>query len=161
MLRTAKITAAILILLSNHALSSELAKWVFPNNATPVLYPSEMSELPIELAVVNTDTWLVSLLDFRKPGVPGSTCYDGKISESIQTGAPIQINDKYVKFTYVCMGEIGVMQPLTDQGKSFLNELVLSGAEIKIIISENEKLTFPKSDIQAMKKKVSETKIAM
>ncbi|WP_331842597.1 hypothetical protein [Pantoea agglomerans] len=140
---------------------AELAQWQFPNNATPVLISKEGRELPIELAIVNSDTWLVSLLDLRKPGVSGSTCYDGQQSDKIEEGAPLKINGKFVKFKYVCMGKVGVMQPSTDQGKAYLNKLALSGKEIQIIFSESQTLNFPASDVEAMKRKVAEAKNAM
>lgn len=157
----AMVASIFLTLSYTPAIAGTLAQWQFPNNSTPVLAPVEGQDLPIELAVVNTETWLVSLLDLRKPGVRGATCYEGQVPDQITDGAPLKINDKFVKFKYVCMGTVGVMQPSSEKGKKYLNELALSGKEIIIYLGDNQKLTFPESDVGLMKAKALEAKTAM
>lgn len=157
----AMVASIFLTLSYTPAIAGTLAQWQFPNNSTPFLAPEEGQELPIELAVVNTETWLVSLLDHRQPGVLGATCYEGQVPGLVTEGAPLKINDKFVKFKYVCKGTVGVMQPSSEQGKKYLNELALSGKKIIIILGNNQKLTFPESDVGLMKAKASEVKAAM
>ncbi|MCA5325968.1 hypothetical protein K1S64_10215 [Klebsiella pneumoniae] len=152
---------ACALLLPTISSAENLAEWSFPSNNTPILYPKEVKDLPIGLALINSKTWLFSFLDMRKPNVPGSTCYGGGVSESVDEGSPIMINGKYLRFKYACMGDFGVMQPVTENGKVYLNELASSGNEINVVISDNEKLTFPKSDITAMKSRIEKTKNAM
>lgn len=141
--------------------NGDLGKWVFWSNSGPVLYPMERDKFPIVLAVVNTKTWLISLIDMRKPGVPGATCFDGEATQGIDDVAPLKINGKYVKFKAVCLGQVGILQPSTESGKKYLNEATLSGGKVVVGLSDNDILTFPDSDVKDMKRRVSEINAAM
>lgn len=160
-----RIPVITLFLLSTSfsAFSSNLAEWSYPTLSTPVLRPAGENPLPIELAVVNTDTWLVSLIDLRKPGVSGSSCYDGELSDKPEQGPALRINGKLVNFTYGCINKdgVGIMQPASEQGRSYLNSLALSGKEIEINLDEDQSLHYPASNVEDMKKRVAEMKSAM
>lgn len=164
MMRARRILLSCMIMTSLSAFNSHaagMAKWFLHNNSIPTLAPEEVESKPIVLAVVNTDTWLVSLLDLRSPGTSGATCFDGKASMEVTQGSPLKINGKFVKFQYACMGSIGIMQPKSPEGKKYLNEIALSGSAMKISLGEGDDLTFPASDIKDMKLKVEEAKKAM
>ena len=80
---------ACALLLPTISSAENLAEWSFPSNNTPILYPKEVKDLPIGLALINSKTWLFSFLDMRKPNVPGSTCYGGGVVGKEKGGGAI------------------------------------------------------------------------
>lgn len=137
-----------------------LAAWKFPTGNTPMLAPSNGPETPVILSIVNTDTWLVSLIDMRPNTDPYSACGIEKTPKKVDI-PPVSVNGKYLKFVSVCLDGYGILQPKTDAGKKYLNEIALSGNQLTVALNENLTLHYPKSDINAMKQKVVELKGAM
>lgn len=145
---------------TGHADSNFLAAWKFPTGSMPMLSPSEGPNYPVILAVVNNDTWLVSLLDMRSVDDPMSACGMEKTPKKIDI-PPVSVNGKYLKFISVCLDGYGILQPKTDAGKKYFNEVALSGNKVIVELNENYSLTYPKSDIKAMKDQVAKLKSAM
>lgn len=157
-----KITGIVLglTLVFSSAHAEILAAWKFPTGNTPMLAPSNGPEIPVILSVVNTDTWLVSLVDMRPDTDPFSSCGMEKTPKKIDI-PPVSVNGKYLKFVSVCLSGYGILQPKTDAGKKYFNETALSGNPVTVALNESLTLRYPKSDIKAMKQKVAELKGAM
>ena len=99
-----KITGIVLglTLVFSTAHAEILAAWKFPTGNTPMLAPSNGPEVPVILSVVNTDTWLVSLVDMRPDTDPFSSCGMEKNPKKIDI-PPVSVNGKYLKFVSVCL----------------------------------------------------------
>lgn len=151
----------MLFLLSFNVLARGLANWAFPSVSMPVLYPKEYQSLPIVLAAEDTNNWHFSLLDLRKPGVTGATCFSGQAAKEPQDIPPFRINGKYVKFKSICLGQVGSIQPQTEIGQQYLDKLARSGEKITIEFNDIQKLNFPASNVSAMMQRILDTKNAM
>lgn len=147
------------------AQSQTLAKWVYPNGIPTLKQESRGKEdFDFALAVTNTSTGQVSILDFRPNTEAESSCYGMHEynNPKIRDISPAKIGGKYVKMISICLGQnSGIIQPKTEEGKKYLNGLVFTGAPLDIYLSDTTFTSFPASDIESMKKKVSELNSAM
>ncbi|WP_392441025.1 hypothetical protein [Edwardsiella piscicida] len=163
MLKLAKIFI-LLLLSSSFAEAQTLAQWKYPNGvpSLPQLGAGD-SGPDFALAVTNINTWQISILDMRKNTDAESACYgsfNNRQSE-IKDVSPAKINGKYVKMISICLGDGGIVQPKTKEGKYYFSNLVLSGVPVDIYLSDTVHVLFPASDISAMKNKARSLNSAM
>ena len=147
------------------AQSQGLAKWMYPNGIPTLKQDSrDRDDFDFALAVTNASTGQVSILDFRPNTDAESSCYATHEynNPQIRDISPAKIAGKYVKMISVCLGQYsGIIQPKTQEGKKYLNGLVFSGVRVEIYLSDTKFISFPASDIESMKKKLSELNSAM
>lgn len=158
------ITFLMFILLNPSAIAQGLAQWQYPNGIamlTPLNVSGDKPEIAI--AVTNPDTFNISIIDLRSELDPESSCFIDIKSKSpeLKSMPPAKINGKYVKMISICIETGGIMSPKTNEGKKYLRDVVLSGAPIEIYLSDKAFFSFPASDIESMKRKVSELNSAM
>ncbi|MEY6763314.1 hypothetical protein AB9B48_16850 [Kluyvera ascorbata] len=146
------------------AIAQNLAQWKYPNGIamlTPLNISGGSPELA--LAVTNPNDFNISIIDLRNESNPESSCFIDVKNKSpeIRSMPPAKINGKYVKMISVCIETGGIMSPKTDVGKEYLRDLVLSGVPIEIYLTDKTHFSFPASDIETMKNKVTELNSAM
>ncbi|EOX9054066.1 TPA: hypothetical protein ACSJ8I_001531 [Escherichia coli] len=163
-----KITAYLslsLLIIPFAAQSQSLAKWVYPNGIPTLKQDSRgMDDFEFALAVTNSSTGQVSILDFRPNTDAESSCYGihEYSNPKIRDISPAKIAGKYVKMISICLGQSsGIIQPKTEEGKRYFNGLVFTGAPVDIYLSDTKLISFPASDTDSMKKKLSELNSAM
>ncbi|EOW0915764.1 hypothetical protein ACN2GR_001848 [Klebsiella pneumoniae] len=152
------------ILLNPSAIAQGLAQWQYPNGIamlTPLNVSGDKPE--IALAVTNPNNFNISIIDLRSDSDPESSCFIDIRNKSpeLKNMPPAKINGKYVKMISICIETGGIMSPKTNEGKKYLHDVVLSGAPIEIYLTDKTFFSFPPSDIDAMKRKVSELNSAM
>lgn len=138
-----------------------LAEWTYPASDVPVLHPIEFSTTRVELGVANLKTSLIGLMDLRGAEEAGTPCFNHGEDRGIQELSPISVNGKYVRFYAICMNGVGIMTPITNSGRAYLNNLVWSGSAVDVQIDDKATLHFPKSDIPALKKRIAEVNGAL